>query len=96
MKANKKGFYERYKYEQKAKEKEQKIKEKYNISDEKTIVIEQKTKIDKALSNLFKFIMIILKIMIYIGIFILSSIGATILMNEALRTTFFELLNIIM
>lgn len=96
MKANKKGFYERYKQEQKAKEKEQKIKEKYNISDEKTIIVKQRTKIDKTLSNLFSFIMIILKIIIYIGIFILSSIGATILMNEALRTTFFELLNTVM
>ncbi len=91
-----KGFYERYKQEQKSKEKEQKVRKKYNISDDKTIVIEQKSKVDKVLSYVFRLLEVILKIVLYIGIFSLSSVGATVLMNEALRTMFLELLNIVM
>lgn len=91
-----KGFYERYKQEQKSKEKEQKVRKKYNISDDKTVIVEQKSKIDKVLLYVVRLLEIIIKIMLYMGFFILSSIGATVLMNEALRTTFFELLNIAM
>ena len=47
-----KGFYERYKNEQKAKEKEQKVRKKYNISDDKTVIIKEKNKIDKILFSL--------------------------------------------
>lgn len=87
-----KGFYERYKNEQKAKEKEQKVRKKYNISDDKTVIIKEKNKIDKILFYINRFLTAILKISLYVVLFTLSSIGATILMNEFLRTTFFDLL----
>lgn len=87
-----KGFYERYKSEQKAKEKEQKVRKKYNISDDKTVIIKEKTKIDKILFYINKFLTAILKTSLYVVLFTLSSIGATVLMNEFLRTTFFDLL----
>ena len=87
-----KGFYERYKNEQKAKEKEQKVRKKYNISDDKTVIIKEKNKIDKILFYINIFLTAILKISLYVVLFTLSSIGATVLMNEFLRTTFFDLL----
>ena len=87
-----KGFYERYKNEQKAKEKEQKVRKKYNISDDKTVIIKEKNKIDKILFYNNRFSTAILKISLYVVLFTLSSIGATVLMNEFLRTTFFDLL----
>lgn len=87
-----KGFYERYKKEQKAKEKEQKVRKKYNISDDKTVIIKEKNKIDKILFYINRFLTAILKISLYVVLFTLSSIGATVLMNEFLRTTFFDLL----
>lgn len=87
-----KGFYERYKSEQKAKEKEQKVRKKYNISDDKTVIIKEKSKIDKILFYINRFSIVILKTLLYIVLFLLSSIGATVLMNEFLRTTFFDLL----
>ncbi len=87
-----KGFYERYKNEQKAKEKEQKVRKKYNISDDKTVIIKEKNKIDKILFYINRFLTAILKISLYVVLFTLSSIGATVLMNEFLRTTFFDLL----
>lgn len=87
-----KGFYERYKNEQKAKEKEQKVRKKYNISDDKTVIIKEKNKIDKILFYINRFLTAILKISLYVVLFTLSSIGATVLMNEFLRITFFDLL----
>lgn len=92
MNTKNKGFYERYKIEQKNKEKEQELRAKYNISNDKTIVIEKKSKADKLISNVFRILEIILKIILYIGIFGLSSVGATVLMNETLRATLFDLL----
>ena len=83
-----KGFYERYKSEQKAKEKEQKVRKKYNISDDKTVIIKEKSKIDKILFYINRFSIVILKTLLYIVLFLLS----TVLMNEFLRTTFFDLL----
>lgn len=87
-----KGFYERYKSEQKAKEKEQKVRNKYNISDDKTIIIKEKSKIDKIMFYINRFSIAILKTLLYIVLFLLSSIGTTVIMNEFLRTTFFDLL----
>lgn len=87
-----KGFYERYKNEQKAKEKEQKVRKKYNISDDKTVIIKEKNKIDKILFYINRFLTAILKISLYVVLFTLSSIGATVLMNEFLRITLFDLL----
>lgn len=87
-----KGFYERYKSKQKAKEKEQKVRNKYNISDDKTVIIKEKSKIDKIMFYINRFSIAILKTSLYIVLFLLSSIGMTIMMNEFLRTTFFDLL----
>ncbi len=95
MKRNNIGFYERYKKEQKQKKVEEHFRKKYNISDDKTVVIEKKSKIDKVLFYLRSFIAIILKIFTYFLIFGLSTIGATVLLNESLRVTFFEVLQTI-
>ena len=91
MKYNK-GFYEKYKEDKKIKQKEEKLREKYNIDDNKTVVIKNETAVDKGLFYFGKIISISAKTIFYIVIFILSSIGATILMNETLRDTFLELL----
>lgn len=96
MNTKNKGFYERYKIEQKNKEKEQELRSKYNIDNDKTIVIENKSKMDKFLSRIVNISEVILKAMLYIGIFCLSSIGATVLMNETLRETLFDLLKAVM
>lgn len=91
-----KGYYERFKQEQKQKEKEENLRKKYGISDSNKVVIEEKKAIDKVIFYSSNFIRIIFKIVIYIGLFGLSTIGATIVMNEILRETFFELISAIM
>lgn len=95
MKRNNIGFYERYKKEQKQKKEEEEFRKKFNISDDKTIVFEKKSKIEKILFYFRSFIEVILKIDIYFSIFVLSTIGTTVLLNEALRETFFEVLQTI-
>lgn len=95
MKKNNIGFYERYKKEQKQKKVEEQFRRKFNISDDKTIVFEKTSKIDKILFYFRSFIGVILKICIYFSILGLSTIGATVLLNEALRDTFFEVLQTI-
>lgn len=86
-----KGFYDRYKEEQKQKQKEENLRKKYNIDDDKYIVIEN-SKFDKFLYHLSNFIIIILKVILYSSILVLAGIGATVLLNEHLRNTFFELI----
>lgn len=95
MKRNNIGFYERYKKEQKQKKEEEEFRKKFNISDDKTIVFEKKSKIEKILFYFRSFIEVILKIGIYFSIFVLSTIGTTVLLNEVLRETFFEVLQTI-
>lgn len=90
------GFYERYKREQKQKQMEEKFRQKYNIDSEKTVVVESKSKIDKLIIYLKEFFGITLKLSIYTLITILSTIGATVLLNQSLRDTFFEVIKIIM
>lgn len=86
-----KGFYDRYKEEQKQKQKEENLRKKYNIDDDKYIVIEN-SKFDKFLYHLSNFIIIILKVILYSSILVLAGIGATVLLNEHLRNTFIELI----
>lgn len=90
------SFYERYKREQKQKQMEEKFRQKYNIDSEKTVVVESKSKIDKLIIYLKEFFGITLKLSIYTLITILSTIGATVLLNQSLRDTFFEVIKIIM
>lgn len=94
MKGNK-GFYERYQEEQKQEEKIENLKKKFHLADDKTIVLENRSSFEKCLLLIFNITKILIKTAIYIGIFILSTIGATVLMNEALRNTFFELIQTI-
>lgn len=95
MKRNNIGFYERYKKEQKQKKEKEEFRKKFNISDDRKIVFEKKSKIEKILFYFRSFIAITLKIFIYFLTFGLSTIGATVLLNEALRETFFEVLQTI-
>ena len=96
MKTKNLGFYERYKKEQRQKQTEEKFRQKYNISDDKTVIIEKKSKIDKLLHYFTSFTGTTFKVFIYLLIFILSTIGATVLLNESLRETFVEVIKIIM
>ena len=89
------GFYERYKKDQKDKEMEESFRKKYNISDDKTVVIEKKSYLDRLLHLCKSFIGGILTIVIYFSIFILSTIGATVLLNQALRDVFFEIIKLV-
>ena len=75
---------------------EEKFRQKYNIDSEKTVVVESKSKIDKLIIYLKEFFGITLKLSIYTLITILSTIGATVLLNQSLRDTFFEVIKIIM
>lgn len=90
-----KGYYERYQEEQKQEEKIENLKKKFHFADDKTIVLENRSSFEKALLFIFNFFKIIIKSAIYIGIFILSTIGATVLINEVLRESFFNLIQTI-
>lgn len=92
MKKDNKRFYERYKEEQKHRQKEEQLRKRYNIEDDKKVVIKDETAIDKGFFYFGKIISGIGRWIFYLVIFILSSIGATVLMNEPLRETFFSLL----
>ncbi|MBO5348538.1 MAG: hypothetical protein J6A89_01770 [Clostridia bacterium] len=94
MKGKNKGFYERYKIEMKNKEKEQQLRKKYDIDYDKKVVIEQSSKLDKIIYYLSSFILKTSKVALYSIVLCLSSIGATVLINESLREIFFELLKI--
>jgi len=86
------GFYERYKKELKQKQAEDEFRKKYNISDDKTVIFEKKSKVEKIAYYVKNVIVTIFKIFVYFLICILSTIGATVLLNEALRVMFFEVL----
>lgn len=90
-----KGYYERYQEEQKQEEKIENLKKKFHLADDKTVVLENRSTFEKFLLFIFNIIKILIKSVIYIGIFILSTVGATVLMNEVLRNTFFELIQTI-
>ena len=90
-----KGYYERYQEEQKQEEKIENLKKKFHLADDKTVILENRSTFEKFLLFIFNIIKILIKSVIYIGIFILSTVGATVLMNEVLRNTFFELIQTI-
>lgn len=90
--SKKKNYFERYKEEQKEEMKINDLKKKYHLSDEKTVVLENRSIFEKVLLFIFNLIKILSKSIIYIAIFILSTIGATVLMNESLRAPFFEVI----
>lgn len=89
-----KGFYDRYREEQLQKQKEENLRRKYNISDDKYIVIEN-SRFDKFLYHISNFMTIIIKIITYSSILILAGIGSTVILNEPLRNTFFEVIKTI-
>ncbi|MBO5348429.1 MAG: hypothetical protein J6A89_01220 [Clostridia bacterium] len=95
MKIKNDGFYERYKKEQKAKVKEKQMRKKYNISDDKVVIIQEKSKLDKFVVHISNIVAFIFKSIIYMLILVLSSIGATVVINESLRAIFIELLSAI-
>lgn len=89
-----KGFYDRYREEQLQKQKEENLRRKYNVSDDKYIVIEN-SRFDKFLYHISNFMTIIIKIITYSSILILAGIGSTVILNEPLRNTFFEVIKTI-
>lgn len=93
--SKKKNYFERYKEEQKEEKKINDLKKKYHLSEEKTVILENRSIFEKVLLFIFNIIKIVIKAVIYIAIFILSTIGATVLMNESLREPFFELIKTI-
>jgi len=89
------GIYHRWLKEKKEQEKIEKIKEKYNITGENKIVIEEKSAIEKIIRSVIVIFSNLFKLLLIISIFILSSIGATVLLNESLRNTFFQIIQTI-
>lgn len=73
---------------------EQQIKENLDLNKEEKVVIHEKNKISIVLSFLSNLVLRLFKIIIVILIMILSTIGATVLLNSELRNIFFELINL--
>ena len=76
------------------KKQENKLKETLELNSNATVVIENKSKISvvlRVLSNIFTFL---LKALLVVIIVLLSTIGATVLFNDSLRDTFFNLIKV--
>lgn len=82
----KSGFYKKYKEEQKQ---EKGVKER----EDKVIVINQNEK-ENLLSTIFRGIGNVFRVIVYILLFALSSIGLTAIVNEPTRVILLGLLNI--
>lgn len=72
----KKNFYKEF-------QKRQKIAQNYNVNDK--IVVENQSTLLKLLSYLIAFILGTFKILLFIGIIALLSIGATVIFNNVLQ-----------
>ncbi|MDO5555146.1 MAG: hypothetical protein Q4G09_00385 [Clostridia bacterium] len=82
--SNKKTLYKAYLEKKKENKVRHKILKKYNISDNENTIIINKKSINLFLL-LFDFITKIIKVIFYIIITVLITIGATVLLNEELR-----------
>ncbi len=80
------GFYKKYK-----EEKKQPVKPE---NEEKVIVINQNEK-ESVLSTIFRGIAGVFRVIVYILLFFLSSIGLTALINADIRNRLLELVNLI-
>jgi|GEM_PF-3435661 uncharacterized protein YeeX (DUF496 family) len=72
----KKNFYKEY-------QKRQKLAQNYNENDK--VIVENQSTLLKLLSYLIAFIINSLKILLFIGIIVLLSIGATVIFNNLLQ-----------
>lgn len=80
----KNALYEAYLEKKEENKNKNKMLKKYNISeDENTIIINKHS--NKILLILYEIIFKFIKVIIYIGILILVTIGATVLLNEEIR-----------
>jgi hypothetical protein len=82
----KSGFYKKYEEEKKKPEKP--------IKEDKVIVINQSGK-ETTLSTIFRGIAGVFRVIVYILLFALSSIGLTALVNADIRIRLLELVNLI-
>lgn len=85
------GFYDKFKQEKEINKKIEKVKEKYNISDDQNVVIEERTLFDKIFSKILIIIGDFVKVVFFILVFLLASIGTTVLLNSNLRNEFINL-----
>lgn len=88
---NQKGFYDKYLEVQKKNKKIENAREKYNINENEQVVIEDKNLFDRILFHIGIIIYWIFKVILFVVIFALSTVGATVLLNEPLRNAFLEL-----
>lgn len=84
-------FYDKFKQEKEINKKIEKVKEKYNISDDQNVVIEERTLFDKIFSKILIIIGDFVKVVFFILVFLLASIGTTVLLNSNLRNEFINL-----
>lgn len=85
------GFYDKFKQEKEINKKIEKVKEKYNISDDQNVVIEERSLFDKIFSKILIIIGDFVKVVFFILVFLLASIGTTVLLNSNLRNEFINL-----
>jgi len=71
----------------------EKIRESLNVTDDKKIVIEKKSKFIEFLIFIRNTIFKLIKLIFWLIIAILSSIGLTVLLNEPMRGMFIEMIN---
>lgn len=71
----------------------EKIRESLNVTDDKKIVIEKKSKFIEFLIFIRNTIFKLIKLIFWLIIAILSSIGLTVLLNEPMRVMFIEMIN---
>ena len=83
-------LYEKYKKEKQAKEEKKDISEQFGVDAEK-IVVKKVSTFSRVIEIIEEIVFKILKIIFYAIICILSSIGATVLINSSLRDVFIEL-----
>lgn len=86
------GFYDKYLQEQAKEKKIEQVKEKYNISNNQKIIIEEKSLGDKIFTKIGIIVGTLVKVIFFIAIFILASIGTTVLLNSSLRNEFINLI----
>lgn len=70
------------------------LKETLDLENDEKVVVEEKGKISTILSFLSAFAMFLVKTAILLLLIVLSTVGATVLLNSELRNVFFNLINL--
>lgn len=88
----KKGFYKDYENEVRKNQEEKRFRELYKIPEEKSIIITRNpNKISRILRIVSNIIIFLFKLICYVILTILMSIGVTVLLNQELREYFIKM-----